>query len=1162
MLMKLVNIPARISVLAALGVATLLLLLALVFTPATPLPEPDSATSHRVVATGDDPVRFHDTTLSAGLYFAHLQGDEHLSGLDETLGAGACVLDYDNDGFPDLFLVNGSGQTRFYGSSYWWQLPKGNRLFYNVGGKRFEDVTKKAGLVRTGWGMACATGDLDNDGDADLIVANKGMNRIYRNNGDGTFADITAASGISGSQWSSSIALADFDGDGRLDIYVTNYLQFKKGSRRFEGGSQYQPGLPSDLNPALFPGDANVLYRNTGQLQFQDVTKTAGVADASGRGLAALWLDVNDDHRPDLFVLNDVGFANTLFINQGDGRFSEEGERYRLNDARGTRTARLADMNNDNVYDIAVGSVAGFTNEILTPLSELHGFTDHARLLGVAGENDADSDTWGLAIADYNNDGYPDLLTGNGLTKPDTDVEKISQAQEVRLWLGGANGFAAAPLTGDGASDTLSARGAVTFDFDNDGRMDVYLPQNNGLGQLLHNESHNDNHWIGIHLIDTRGNHDAIGASVSVHAGGREQTQWLGPSGSMSSGDKRLLFGLGKTDNIETLRVRWPDGRKDSYSDLSVDRYLRIARNADPETEGVADPAKKTSMAAHTLPFADRPAAERAALLGWLIKARGKNALPLLESAVSDPDPSVRIQLAKLLAPIRDPHALALATDLLDDKDVEVRLAALDTVSHYEYEHAIRWLLRCFHDPDPRVRAAVARTFEYYFHEEEAVVYRKYLALPDLIDGLKDSDPAVRIASADALGEAERYRAMAPLISTLQDKDEHVRAAAVRALGMIRERDAIPAVVAAYKRRDESPLVLAHCLIALKRLDADQYGQLWKHLRSISGEKARRRDWEILHAIVSDRDDGVVVPHPAVSPLVLHLSRRLVPAKLPTEYAATVVDVVQHGAGTRGRSILRRFTSHRDPKIRIAAWTALVQLAPAGNISDIRAALRDRDPSVRTAVLAAVAGQDIHLSRTTQRTLLHDSATRTAAVSFMAHHARGSDAPMLRKIAWDPKEQTPARVSALAGLARLCHLCKDYDPHDKIAALLNSKHEAVRVAALDFALGSKDARLLRDFYRWLADTNVALPSRRVAVHLLPRYRPAGASAALLKQARLRHDPLSVDAIAVLGELADAGQDRYLWTVFRNHDETDRVRFAAARGLSVRHSAKLVTELLR
>ncbi|HFD12644.1 MAG TPA: VCBS repeat-containing protein, partial [Crenotrichaceae bacterium] len=278
---------------------------------------------------------FSDITAYAGLVVSHMQGGEKITNLTETLGAGACVLDFDNDGWLDIFFITGSGQTRYYGRREWWQQGHSNVLYKNNGNGQFVDVTKRAGLENTVWGMGCASADFDNDGDADLFVTSYGSNIFYENR-NGRFVDISPLAGIKGEAWSTSVVVADYNKDGLLDIYVVNYLDFKNGAKTYEKTSGFQRMLPVSFDARVYDGQANQLYLNKGKLKFEDVTSNAGVANVGGRGLAAQWVDLNRDSYPDLIVSNDAGLPNAVFLNKYGETFINASLEYPLNSAEAT----------------------------------------------------------------------------------------------------------------------------------------------------------------------------------------------------------------------------------------------------------------------------------------------------------------------------------------------------------------------------------------------------------------------------------------------------------------------------------------------------------------------------------------------------------------------------------------------------------------------------------------------------------------------------------------------------------------------------------------------------------------------------------------------------------------------------------------------------------
>ncbi len=305
-------------------------------------------------------VNFTDTTLAMEIKFVHEQGEDQLSGIDESLGSGVCAFDYDGDGWTDLFLVNGSGHTHYYGKHYWWQDTTTPALLKNKNGKVFEDVTIKAGLVKENWGMGCLSADFDNDGDPDLFLTNLGSNQLYRNEGNGRFTDITQDSGIVGDYWSTSAAAADINGDGLLDIYVGNYIKFNKGSKTFESGSQFAPEKPPTFDASLYDAQPSQLYLNLGGLKFREMANEAGVAVADGRTLDVHSQDINVDGKPDLVVTNDRGTgSNMAFLNQDGLHFQASSTAFGLQSPRGSRGIASGDINNDGDEDLVFANPQG-----------------------------------------------------------------------------------------------------------------------------------------------------------------------------------------------------------------------------------------------------------------------------------------------------------------------------------------------------------------------------------------------------------------------------------------------------------------------------------------------------------------------------------------------------------------------------------------------------------------------------------------------------------------------------------------------------------------------------------------------------------------------------------------------------------------------------------
>ena len=548
---------------------------------------PTAGSPHRPFAGEPVIPRFIDQTLMAGIHTAHHQGGKYLSGLDETLGAGACALDYDNDGWTDLFIIGGSGQNRYYGRPDWWQHDHGNVLYRNQGDGTFGDVTAIAGLTDTGWGMGCASADLDNDGDAELFITNKGANRLYRNNGDGTFTDISDAAGIADTSWSTSVAFADYDRDGLLDIYVVNYIDYRKGQRTYEAQSGFKPSLPLSFDANLYDSVQNQLFHNEGELHFRDVTTDAGVGNRSGRGLSAIWTDIDADLYPDLFVSNDSGLPNTLYLNQRNGRFAGVEVDYRVNTTQRTAGLASGDIDNDGDIELAAGT-AGSIAPLLylrgtspwplqsTARAKNDGFIDAARMLGFGNERYNSGNGWGIGFADMNNDGWLDLFLANGLATPDADSAAVAQGQPNQLRISDGRGrfWNATGKAGIALQDSQSSRGVLPLDYDNDGDMDLFVTNNNDLPQLLENVSQ-PGRWLGVRLTATRGSRDAFGARLRLETTRGSQYRVIGGSqGMFTDDDKRVHFGLGTAAGSLVLDVEWPDGSVDSYSGLPVNQKL------------------------------------------------------------------------------------------------------------------------------------------------------------------------------------------------------------------------------------------------------------------------------------------------------------------------------------------------------------------------------------------------------------------------------------------------------------------------------------------------------------------------------------------------------------------------------------------------------------
>ncbi|HUN86004.1 MAG TPA: CRTAC1 family protein [Terracidiphilus sp.] len=533
-------------------------------------------------------VVFEDDTKAAGLArWRHVMGTAQKKYILETDGSGVGLIDYDNDGWLDIYLVNGSTYDALSGRT----TPPHAALFHNNHDGTFTDVAARAGVTNDRWGFGVAIGDFDNDGWPDIFVCNFGKNRLYHNNHDGTFTDVAEKAGVTLGNWSDGSTWGDYDGDGRLDLFVSGYVHYdlKHQPDSDNGDVPFAfcqlHGFKVMCGPRGLPGEPDHLFHNNGDGTFTDVSKKAGVSDPGKYyGFTAIFVDVNNDGKPDLLVANDSD-PNYLYINKGDGTFDDQSyvSGFALNnEGREIASMGLAvgDYMNNGLLDLLV---TDFSDDYKT-LYHNDGDASFTEVASEAGLTQVAIPFvgWGDGFIDYDNDGWKDVMMINGHVYPQVDEHDwgTTFAERPLLFRNLHNGKFEyiPPVKGSGLAVLTSGRGAAFGDLFNNGRIDVVISPIDGPPVLLKNVDPDHHHWVELHLIGgPKSPRDAIGATVYLTADGMRQREDVISGGSyISSNDQRPHFGLGDATDAGTAEIHWPSGTKEIVKLPAEDRIFTI----------------------------------------------------------------------------------------------------------------------------------------------------------------------------------------------------------------------------------------------------------------------------------------------------------------------------------------------------------------------------------------------------------------------------------------------------------------------------------------------------------------------------------------------------------------------------------------------------------
>jgi hypothetical protein len=524
---------------------------------------------------------FVDVTARLGINFQYRSSHTSRKYLLETMGAGVALFDYDNDGRLDIFLVNGARLgdptpigtiPQKTGPEYW------NRLYHQEPDGTFEDVTARAGLQGVGYGMGVAVGDYDNDGFEDLYVTAYGGNRLYHNNGNGTFTDVTLTAGVAGSGWSTAAAWVDLDGDGFLDLVVLRYLDWDFDDLWC---GEHKEGYRAYCHPDHFKPISPLVYHNNKNGTFTEIGEKAGLSKpAKGLGLAIA--DYDRDGHIDFFVAND-SMMEFLYHNKGDGTFEDVALVSEVAvDIDGRTFAGMgvdfADYNNDGWPDLVVTDLANQRYALYLNNGD-GSFAYVSPSAGLAQMTLAHSG-WGVRFFDYDNDGWKDLLIAQGhdLDTIELNFPHLHYREPMLLARNTGHGFAdVSAQSGSVFAQAWVARGMAIGDLDNDGRLDAVVTTNDGPVHVLHNQTQTQNRWLLLRLVGHSSNRDAIGAEVElVTAAGSQFATVSTASSYLSASDKRVHFGLGKESSIQRIEIRWPSGIRQTIKDVRADQILQI----------------------------------------------------------------------------------------------------------------------------------------------------------------------------------------------------------------------------------------------------------------------------------------------------------------------------------------------------------------------------------------------------------------------------------------------------------------------------------------------------------------------------------------------------------------------------------------------------------
>lgn len=704
-------------------------------------------------------------TYQRGVFFHHIQKSHGLSGLDDTLGSGACVFDVDSDGDMDIYFVSGSGATRYFGKQHWWSNQTEGQLYRNDGEGYFELVANDTGLPSNIWGMGCHSGDLDNDGIEDLLITSRHENWISFGRDDATFETVQLGST---KFWSTAIGLRDINNDGYLDVYIGNYLKFEKNAKTLEINSGFS-GNKSSFQSKNFAAQANELYINLGSRKFTDnKALDYGVDNPDGRTLGIKWINQDDDSWVDLLVINDQGSEPQLFLNNNGKSFSRAPFSKQIDSLSGLRSSTLFTTSSGSPTAMSV-----YSSRMGKPiyLLDMGGNRNLTWQLILDSDKLESTSNWGMASSDFNGDGLNDLYIGAGLLEPDDDAVLMSKGQPDLLLLQGHNGGLHRMLDRSGVN--LSTRSVVSSDLDNDGDTDLILTHNNAPAQLKINNS-NPKYWVGLDVRDKL-NHKNTYMAVKVIQS--QKTIWLHPfdDSFLGNQDYRIRTTLKGNDELEA-EVFWSDGSMSRYDNLKPGSYYQLEQSNSEEQLN------------HSSEFSVDPLPIDLAI--WQIKSDQVQWRRIINTFRDESIENRKRLLNEGSKYKKQALVLAFSELLLGEGSYSQDI--VESLWGLELEISLPLVLKMVEE---NLDCAIANMIQYWLKEEEAMILGKRTFISPLVKKLPDLNPVVQVCVLYALAESRQYRPVAEIENLLVKSDEiNVKKAAIYSLGRLRRSQSIPLI--------------------------------------------------------------------------------------------------------------------------------------------------------------------------------------------------------------------------------------------------------------------------------------------------------------------------------------------------------------------------------